>query len=150
MPAPGRRRREGFYTIGVVSSMFGIHPQTLRLYEKRGLLMPARTEGNTRLYSQRDIETLEFIMTLTNDLHVNVSGVEIIVHLRERIVELQRRLAELGEKVEAAEASHLGPSCTALVRVPGPRLPAHPLKDVTPRERSASPPARQRKRRGGS
>lgn len=118
-----KRRREGFYTIGVVSKMFDIHPQTLRLYEKRGLLTPTRTGGNTRLYSQRDIDTLEFILTLTNELHVNVAGVEIIVHLRQKIQELQQRLAALGEEAAAAAtASALGSSCTTLVRV-APRVP---------------------------
>lgn len=121
-----RKKREGYYTIGVVSKMYDIHPQTLRLYEKRGLLHPTRSSGNTRLYSQGDLETLEFILTLTNELHVNVAGVEIIVHLRERIQELQRQLGRLGQRVEEAEAQAaeaLGPECTALIRSPGSRLP---------------------------
>jgi MerR family transcriptional regulator/heat shock protein HspR len=139
-----KRKREGFFTIGVVSRMFDIHPQTLRLYEKRGLLAPARTEGNTRLYSQGDIETLEFILTLTNDLHVNVAGVEIIVHLRERLQELQQRLVTLGETAEASGGSKLGASCTALVRLAPPRLPVRAvIKDVTPRPR----PSRNRRAR---
>ena len=117
-----KRRKEGYYTIGVVSRMYDIHPQTLRLYEKRGLLRPVRTGGNTRLYSQHDVEVLEFILTLTNELHVNVAGVEIIVQLRERIEELQRRLQALGQRFEAAESSvAMGPECTKLVRVGPPR-----------------------------
>ncbi|MFN7974163.1 MAG: MerR family transcriptional regulator [Acidobacteriota bacterium] len=113
-----RRKREGYYTIGVVSKMYDIHPQTLRLYEKRGLLSPARTEGNTRLYSQKDVETLEFVLTLTNELHVNVAGVEIIVHLREKIRDLQERLASLGHAAPADAAGS-----TAIIRHPSSRAP---------------------------
>lgn len=126
--AGSKQKREGFYTIGVVARMYDIHPQTLRLYEKRGLLTPHRTGGNTRLYSQRDVEVLEFILTLTNELHVNVAGVEIIVQLRQRIEELQRRLMDLGQRMEAAESSvAMGPDCTKMVRVP-PVRPA-PLRE---------------------
>ena len=124
--AASRKKREGFYSIGVVAKMYDIHPQTLRLYEKRGLLKPTRSGGNTRLYAQQDIEDLEFILTLTNELHVNVAGVEIIVQLRERIRGLQSSLGELGQRIqEAEEAATMGPDCTKLVRVgrgPGRRV----------------------------
>lgn len=140
---PSRRRREGFYTIGVVAKMFDIHPQTLRLYEKRGLLTPDRSGGNTRLYSQHDIETLEFVLTLTNELHVNVAGVEIIVQLRGRIEELQRRLAMLGERVQAAEdAAARGADCTTLVPVSRTRLPQR-VREVA---RGSTPPRKGTRR----
>ena len=71
--------------ISAVSQKYDIHPQTLRLYEREGLLKPSRTEGNTRLYSEEDLEQLETILTLTRDLGVNLAGVEIILNLRRKI-----------------------------------------------------------------
>ncbi|HEY7574399.1 MAG TPA: MerR family transcriptional regulator [Thermoanaerobaculia bacterium] len=82
-------RREGVLRIGTVSARFGIHPQTLRLYEREGLLRPARTEGNTRLYDEDTLERLEIILTLTRDLGVNLAGVEVILHMKERIERMQ-------------------------------------------------------------
>jgi len=82
-------RRPGVYRIGAISEKFGIHPQTLRLYEREGLLRPARTEGNTRLYDATTIERLEIILTLTRDLGVNLAGVEVILHMKERIERMQ-------------------------------------------------------------
>jgi MerR family transcriptional regulator, heat shock protein HspR len=82
-------RRPGVYRIGVISERFGIHPQTLRLYEREGLLRPARTEGRTRLYDANTIERLEIILTLTRDLGVNLAGVEVILHMKERIERMQ-------------------------------------------------------------
>ena len=90
-----RKKRKGFYTIGMVARMYNIHPQTLRLYEREGLIKPARTEGNTRLYSQEDIERLRTILTLTRELGVNLAGVEIILRLREQIEELQKEVEKL-------------------------------------------------------
>jgi MerR family transcriptional regulator/heat shock protein HspR len=82
-------RREGVLRIGTVSARFRIHPQTLRLYEREGLLRPARTEGNTRLYDEDTLERLEIILTLTRDLGVNLAGVEVILHMKERIERMQ-------------------------------------------------------------
>jgi len=88
--------REGpLYLISTVAKMWNIHPQTLRLYEREGLIKPARTEGNTRLYSQEDIERLRTILTLTRELGVNLAGVEIILRLREQIEELQKEVEKL-------------------------------------------------------
>ncbi len=81
--------RPGVYRIGVISERFGIHPQTLRMYEREGLLRPARTEGNTRLYDADTIERLEIILTLTRDLGVNLAGVEVILHMKERMQKMQ-------------------------------------------------------------
>ena len=83
------------YLISTVAKMLNIHPQTLRLYEREGLIKPARTEGNTRLYSQEDIERLRTILTLTRELGVNLAGVEIILRLREQIEELQKEVEKL-------------------------------------------------------
>jgi MerR family transcriptional regulator/heat shock protein HspR len=99
------RRRPGVFRIGAIAERFGIHPQTLRLYEREGLLRPVRTEGNTRLYDSDTIERLEIILTLTRDLGVNLAGVEVILHMKEKIERMQgdvhHLLAVLKEDVEA-------------------------------------------------
>ena len=78
-----------FFMISVVSKNYGIHPQTLRLYEREGLLKPSRTEGNTRLYSESDLKQLEVILNLTRDLGVNLAGVEIIQNMRHMMEQMQ-------------------------------------------------------------
>ncbi len=78
------------YTISAVAELFEIHPQTLRLYEREGLLKPSRSEGNTRLYEDSDLERLEVILSLTRDLGVNLAGVEIILNMREKMDAMQR------------------------------------------------------------
>jgi len=88
-------RRPGVYRIGAIAERFGIHPQTLRLYEREGLLRPARTEGNTRLYDAGTIERLEIILTLTRDLGVNLAGVEVILHMKERMEHMQGEVGHL-------------------------------------------------------
>jgi MerR family transcriptional regulator/heat shock protein HspR len=97
-------RRQGVFRIGAIAERFGIHPQTLRLYEREGLLRPVRTEGNTRLYDTDTIERLEIILTLTRDLGVNLAGVEVILHMKEKIERMQgdvhHLLAALREEVE--------------------------------------------------
>jgi MerR family transcriptional regulator/heat shock protein HspR len=85
--------------ISVVAEMFAIHPQTLRAYEREGLLRPARTDGNTRLYSQEDLDRIELILRLTKDLGVNLAGVEVILNMRERMDEMQRRMNEMFQEV---------------------------------------------------
>ena len=89
-----KRKKQGAYMISAVAEMYGIHPQTLRLYEREGLLKPSRTEGNTRLYTDEDLERLEFILSLARDLGVNISGIAIILQMRERMDEMQRQMAE--------------------------------------------------------
>src|SRR5262249_4258241 len=79
---------------------YEIHPQTLRLYEREGLLKPSRSEGNTRLYTQEDLERLEVILNLTRDLGVNLAGVEVILNMRQRLEEMQRGMQEFIESVE--------------------------------------------------
>ena len=82
-------RKPKTYTISAVADQYGIHPQTLRLYEREGLLKPSRSEGNTRLYTDPDLERLELILSLTRDLGVNLAGVEIILNMREKMDAMQ-------------------------------------------------------------
>jgi MerR family transcriptional regulator/heat shock protein HspR len=90
-PAPGRGK---YYMISVVAKSYGIHPQTLRLYEREGLLKPSRTDGNTRLYSEDDLRQLEVILNLTRDLGVNLAGVEIILNMRRKMEQMQAEINE--------------------------------------------------------
>jgi MerR family transcriptional regulator/heat shock protein HspR len=78
--------------ISAVAEMYEIHPQTLRLYEREGLLKPSRTEGNTRLYTDEDLERLEFILNLARDLGVNIAGIAIILQMRERMEEMNLQM----------------------------------------------------------
>src|SRR5512137_58621 len=87
------------YMISVVAEMFSVHPQTLRAYEREGLLRPARTDGNTRLYSEEDLERIELILRLTKELGVNLAGVEVILNMRERMGEMQGRMNEMLQEV---------------------------------------------------
>ena len=82
------------YMISAISEQFNLHPQTLRMYEREGLLTPSRSDGNTRLYTEDDIERLEVILKLTRDLGVNLAGVEIILNMREKMAEMQRQIEE--------------------------------------------------------
>jgi MerR family transcriptional regulator/heat shock protein HspR len=89
-----RRSGKAYYMISAVAQKYNIHPQTLRLYEREGLLKPSRTEGNTRLYSEEDLEQLETILSLTRDLGVNLAGVEIILNMRRKIEAMQHEVNE--------------------------------------------------------
>jgi len=93
-------RGKAYYMISAVSQKYGIHPQTLRLYEREGLLKPSRTDGNTRLYSEEDLEQLETILTLTRDLGVNLAGVEVILNMRRKIQQMQGEVNEFMEYVK--------------------------------------------------
>jgi MerR family transcriptional regulator/heat shock protein HspR len=84
-----KKRAKG-YTISAIADHYGLHQQTLRLYEREGLLKPSRSEGNVRLYTDEDIERLEVILKLTRDLGVNLAGVEIILNMREKMDQMQR------------------------------------------------------------
>ena len=86
--------------ISAVAEMYGIHPQTLRLYEREGLLKPSRTEGNTRLYTDEDLQRLEFILSLARDLGVNISGMAIILQMRERMEEMQHQIQEFVQYIQ--------------------------------------------------
>jgi MerR family transcriptional regulator, heat shock protein HspR len=88
------KRSKAAYMISAVAEQYQIHPQTLRLYEREGLLKPSRSEGNTRLYTDLDLERLEVILKLTRDLGVNLAGVEIILNMRERMEEMQLQIGQ--------------------------------------------------------
>lgn len=91
------KRKAKTYTISAVAEMYELHPQTLRLYEREGLLKPSRSEGNTRLYTDADLERLEVILSLTRDLGVNLAGVEIILNMRQKMDEMQREFERFFE-----------------------------------------------------
>jgi MerR family transcriptional regulator, heat shock protein HspR len=87
-----KRKSKGAYMISAVAEMYEIHPQTLRLYEREGLLRPSRSEGNTRLYTDEDLERLEFILSLARDMGVNMAGIAIVLQMRERMEEMNRQM----------------------------------------------------------
>ena len=89
----------GVYVISVAAELAGLHPQTLRAYEREGLITPARTEGGTRRYSQRDVERLRFIRTLTQDQGLNLAGVRVVLDMGEKLEASRRRVTELEEMV---------------------------------------------------
>jgi MerR family transcriptional regulator, heat shock protein HspR len=114
------------YMISAVAEKYNIHPQTLRLYEREGLLAPSRSEGNTRLYTDEDLERLETILNLTRDLGVNLAGVEIILNMRKRVGEMEREMQEFVEFVQQEMLNRPAESQeriqNALVRVAPPHL----------------------------
>jgi len=112
------------YTISAVSEMYNIHPQTLRLYEREGLLSPSRSSGNTRFYAKEDLERLEVILGLTRDLGVNLAGIEIILNMRERMKEMEREMRALVEFARGELAGHAEGTVpeNALVRVGRPHI----------------------------
>ncbi len=119
-PAPGKGR---YYMISVVAKAYGIHPQTLRLYEREGLLKPSRTEGNTRLYSDEDLRQLEVILNLSRDLGVNLAGIEIVLNMRRKMEQMQAEFAEFLRQLKAELARSRGEGWAekidqALVRLP--------------------------------
>jgi MerR family transcriptional regulator, heat shock protein HspR len=128
-----KKRKQGAYMISTVAEMYDIHPQTLRLYEREGLLKPSRTEGNTRLYTDEDLERLEFILSLARDLGVNISGIAIILQMRERMELMQKQMSEFVTYIQqeiAHRAQAVDPSQGAIV----------------PTRRSIIPLERERKR----
>lgn len=95
-----KREKTRLYTIGVVASMFNIHPQTLRLYEREGLIKPTRSRGRTRYYTEEDIQRLEFILTLSRELGVNLAGIDIILRMKDQIEELETQVQKLIEFIQ--------------------------------------------------
>jgi MerR family transcriptional regulator/heat shock protein HspR len=89
-----------YFTISIVSRMYGVHPQTLRLYEREGLLIPHRSEGNRRLYSREDLRRLKIILSLTRELGVNLAGVEIILGMRDRMRAMQQEVQEFVQHLQ--------------------------------------------------
>ncbi|MCK4651446.1 MerR family transcriptional regulator [Candidatus Babeliales bacterium] len=93
------KRRRGFYSISVVAKMFSVHQQTIRMYEKEGLISPKRTEGNTRLFSEEDVDRLEKVIHLTHKVGVNLAGVQIILKLQKKIQRMQNDMNKLFEQM---------------------------------------------------
>jgi MerR family transcriptional regulator/heat shock protein HspR len=94
-------RSRPLYMIGVVAEMVKIHPQTLRMYEKKGLIRPSRTEGKTRMYSAEDDEEIDRVTRLARDLGVNLAGIEIILKMRRRMMDMQHQLEDLTSHVRS-------------------------------------------------
>src|SRR5579862_2526465 len=95
-----KKTGKAYFMISAVAQKYNIHPQTLRLYEREGLLKPSRTDGNTRLYSEEDLEQLETILSLTRDLGVNLAGVEIILNMRRKIERMEYVKRELSRGID--------------------------------------------------
>jgi len=113
------------YMISAVAEMYDIHPQTLRLYERERLLIPSRSEGNTRFYTQDDLERLEVILKLTRELGVNLAGVEIILNMRDRMSAMEKEVQAFMEFVRGqvmAQETETSLDQNAMIRVAPPRL----------------------------
>lgn len=118
-----KQRAKAGYMISSVAELYKLHPQTLRLYERVGLLKPSRSQGNTRLYTDSDLERLEVILTLARDMGVNLAGIEIILNMREKMIEMEQQMGEFAQVVQqelsrvvAAHSQNRG-SRHAIVRV---------------------------------
>ncbi len=109
-------KKKNYYKISTVADRFDIHPQTLRIYEKKGLLNPDRTEGNTRLYSDADIERLEIILNLTDNLGVNLAGVEVILNMRKKMLKMHREVDRLIEYVKTIAEERQKDQGTSIVK----------------------------------
>jgi MerR family transcriptional regulator, heat shock protein HspR len=137
-----KRKSSGAFMISAVAEMYDIHPQTLRLYEREGLLKPSRTEGNTRLYTEEDLERLEFILSLARDLGVNISGIAIILQMRERMEQMQHQMQEfvtyIGKEIMARAHAAADPARGAIV----------PIRHSGPRPGEAEVAAEKARKRG--
>lgn len=127
-----RKRAKAGYMISAVAELYHLHPQTLRLYERVGLLKPSRSQGNTRLYTDEDLERLEVILNLTRELGVNLAGIEIILNMRDKMAEMQLHMEEFIKYVRDQvardfAASHQPPNVrNAIVRA----VPRHTVRVV--------------------
>lgn len=123
--SPRRKTRaKAGYMISSVAELYKLHPQTLRLYERVGLLKPSRSEGNTRLYTDEDLQRLDVILTLTRDMGVNLAGIEIILNMREKMLEMERQMSEFASVVQqelSRVASNVSSEKPSLAIVPLPR-----------------------------
>jgi MerR family transcriptional regulator/heat shock protein HspR len=123
MAKRGRKTRsKAGYMISAVAEMYNIHPQTLRLYEREGLLIPSRSDGNTRLYTQEDLEQLETILNLTRELGVNLAGIDVIMNMRRRMRQMQEEMQAFVDYVQKEFVDRAGQSReaiqNAIVRIP--------------------------------
>lgn len=138
-----RARAKAAYMISAVAEQYHIHPQTLRLYEREGLLKPSRSEGNTRLYTDDDLERLEVILKLTRELGVNLAGVEIILNMREKMEAMQRQI----EEFVATLNQELAARATA-ANQPEPKNTLIPVADLSLAPRAAAGARRSSPKRG--
>jgi len=129
-----KRKSKGAYMISTVAEMYEIHPQTLRLYEREGLLKPSRSEGNTRLYTDEDLQRLEFILNLARDLGVNIAGIAIILQMRERMEQMNKQMQEFVSYVQNEMFQHI------------PRTPTAESGAIVPIRRIPIPSTRERPR----
>jgi MerR family transcriptional regulator/heat shock protein HspR len=132
-PRPKKRAKAG-YMISAVAELYKLHPQTLRLYERVGLLKPSRSQGNTRLYTDTDLERLDVILTLARDMGVNLAGIEIILNMREKMIEMEKQMAEFTLVVQqelSRVASRMDerPQRNAIVRA-APRVVRVPVREA--------------------
>jgi len=123
-----RAKSKAAYMISAVAEQYGVHPQTLRLYEREGLLKPSRSEGNTRLYTSEDVERLEVILHLTRDLGVNLAGVDIILNMREKMGQMQSQIQEFIATLNSELAAR-----TARPQAPEERTWLVPVINARPR-----------------
>ncbi len=120
-----KAKSKGAYMISAVAEMYEIHPQTLRLYEREGLLLPSRSDGNTRLYTEEDVERLEVILQLTRELGVNLAGVEIILNMREKMAAMQKQMeqfiaamnTEMSQHLQQGRKEESGPALMRVARI---------------------------------
>ena len=106
---------EPVYLISIVADILGVHPQTLRQYEREGLIKPSRTNGKIRLYSQKDINHIKYVLTLTKEIGVNLAGVDIILQLNKRIEELEKDMYIYKNKIKSINSLSVVPDTKALV-----------------------------------
>lgn len=128
MAQRAKKRAKAGYMISAVAELYKLHPQTLRLYERVGLLKPSRSQGNTRLYTDTDLERLEVILTLARDMGVNLAGVEIILNMREKMIEMEKQMGEFAQVVQQ-ELSRVAASYAH------DKAPRHAIVRATPRIR---------------
>jgi len=100
MTIKSKKRAKAGYMISAVAELYKLHPQTLRLYERVGLLKPSRSQGNTRLYTDDDLQRLDVILTLARDMGVNLAGIEIILNMREKMIEMEKQMGEFAQVVQ--------------------------------------------------
>jgi len=126
------KRNKGFFSISAVAKMFSVHQQTIRLYEKQGLVTPERSAGNTRLFSEGDIDRLEEIIYLTNELGINLAGVEMVLKLKKQVSKMQKEMNDLFEKTQKNLDEHaqhskrtIEESATKLMRIKNASKTSH-------------------------
>lgn len=122
------KKKPKYFLISAVSERFGVHPQTLRIYEREGLLVPIRSEGNTRMYDEEALQRLQLILTLTRELGVNLAGVEVVLNMRERMIRLQSEFAQVLDAVRTEVLARRAqqPQRSAIIPVPPSSLAKRP------------------------